>query len=85
MMCLDLDHVDSELQHREIVGVLRRREIGDVAMNESSPGSRSTISLAGTRLSEQPIHSFRRLLTGQTLEEAGVRSISAPPRRDFSP
>ena len=31
---LDLDDIDRELQHRKIVGVLRRREIGDVAVDE---------------------------------------------------
>ena len=31
---LDLDDVDGELQHRQIVGVLRRGQIGDIAMDE---------------------------------------------------
>jgi len=31
---LDPQYVDSKLEHRQIVGISRRREISDVAMNE---------------------------------------------------
>ena len=31
---VNLHHIDRELQHREIVGVLRRRKIGDIAVYE---------------------------------------------------
>ena len=35
---LDLDHVHRELQHGQVVCVLRRRQIGDVAVNKQFPG-----------------------------------------------
>ena len=35
---LHLQHVDGELQDGEVVGVLRRREIGDVAVDEELAG-----------------------------------------------
>jgi hypothetical protein len=45
---------------------------------KSSPGSRLTISLAGTRLSEQPIQRyFGRLLPGQLQEEFGIPRADA--------
>ena len=31
---LHLQHIDGELKHRQVVGILRRREIGDVAVHE---------------------------------------------------
>ena len=35
---LHLDHIDGELEHREIVRILGRREIGDVAVHEQLAG-----------------------------------------------
>ena len=53
---LDLEHVDRELQYRQAIEIGMHDDIRDVAMDEDPPGGRSTISFAGTRLSEQPIH-----------------------------
>lgn len=49
-------HIHCELHDGQAIEVGMHHDIGDVAMHEQSPGGSPTISLAGTRLSEQPIH-----------------------------
>ena len=70
---LHLQHVDGELQHGEVVGVLRRREIGDAAVHEKLArieaddlvGRNPALGAANPQI-------FRCLLTFELLEEAGV-------------
>ncbi len=51
---------DGILQDGEAIEVDQHDLVGNIAMDEhASPGSMPVISLAGTRLSEQPIHSTR--------------------------
>jgi len=53
---LDLQALDSELQHREAIHVGVIDEIRDVCDGQRpSPGARSTMTFAETRLSEHPI------------------------------
>ena len=69
---LDLEHIDRELQHREIVGVLGRGEIGDIAVDEQFArlqvddlvGGHPAVGAADPEI-------LRRLLALQPLEEAG--------------
>ena len=49
-------HVDGVLQHRQAVEVRVHHHVRDVAVHEQLSRRQSTISFAGTRLSEQPIH-----------------------------
>ena len=35
---LHLQHIDCELEHRQVVGILRRCEVGNVSVNEDLPG-----------------------------------------------
>ena len=70
---LDLDHIDGELQHGEIIGVLGRREIGDVAVHEQF--ARIEIDdlvgrHAAVRTADPEI--FRRLLPFEPPEEARI-------------
>lgn len=51
----DLQGVDSIGERGFKTGVAVDREVGDVRWTKMAPGSTSTISVAGTRLSEQPI------------------------------
>ena len=70
---LDLEHVDRELQHREVVGVLRRREIGDVAVDEQLAGIETDDLVGGhAAVGAADPQIFRRLLALQPAEEAGV-------------
>ena len=55
---LHLQHIDGELKDREIVRVLGGARFATFRCTKSSPGSSPTISFAGTRLSEQPIHRY---------------------------
>ena len=72
-MWLHLEHVDGELQHRQVVGVLRRGEIGDVAVDEQLAGieiddlvgRHAAVGAADPQI-------FRRLLARQPAEEIGV-------------
>ena len=59
MTCRTSKHVDGVLQHGEAIEVGVDDDVGDVAVDEQLAGRRgSTISFAGTRLSEQPIHRY---------------------------
>ena len=66
-------HVDRELQHGQVVGVLRRRQIGDVAMDEEFAGIEID-DLVGrdpaVRAADPQI--FGRLLPFEPPEEIGV-------------
>ena len=55
---LHLQHIHGILQHRQAVQVGVHDDVGDVAVDEELAGERPTISLAGTRLSEQPIQRY---------------------------
>ena len=84
---LDLEHVDGELQHREIVGVLRRGEIGDVAMDEQLAGV-EVDDLVGRHaaVGAADPQIFRRLLARQPAEEIGVAGdLAGRPRRGCWP
>src|SRR5258706_2223347 len=75
---LDLDDVDRELQHRQVVGVLRRRQVGDVAVDEHLAGVEIADLVGGhaaVRAADPQI--LGRLLAEQALEEPG---ILLPPR-----
>ena len=73
---LDLDHVDGELQHGEVVGVLRRGQVGDVAVDEQLArievddlvGRHPAVGAADPQV-------FRRLLALQPLEEVGSVAV----------
>jgi hypothetical protein len=73
MHMLDLQHVDRELQHAQVVGVLRRGEVGDVAVHEQLAriqaddlvGRHAAVAAADPQI-------FGALLALQPLEEAGV-------------
>ncbi len=70
---LDLEHVDGELQHRQVVGVLRRRQVGDVAVDEQLAGVEIDDLIgrhAAVGTADPQV--FRGLLRFQPLEEAGV-------------
>ncbi len=75
-----LDDVDGELQHREIIGVLRRRQVGDVAVDEHLARVQPD-DLVGrhpaVRAADPEV--FRRLLPQQPLEEIGI--VGEPARR----
>ena len=83
---LDLQHVDGELQDREVVGVLRRGEVGDVAVHEQLAGIEPDDFVgrhAAVGAADPEI--FGRLLAFQAAEEAGVgRRPCARPRRGCS-
>ena len=83
---LDLQHVDGELDHRQAVEVGVDDDVGDVAMDEQLARARSTISLAGTRLSAQPIHRyFGACCWSRPLKKPGrAASIFFAQRRLFS-
>src|SRR5882762_10114925 len=70
---LYLEHVDGELQHRQIVCILRRGEIGDIAMDKQLAGVQAhdlirrypTVGAADPQI-------VWPLLTLESFEEAGV-------------
>ena len=70
---LHLQHVDGELEHGQIVGVLGRGEIGDVAVHEQLArievhdlvGGHAAVGAADPQI-------LRRLLPLEALEEAGI-------------
>src|SRR5579872_1131043 len=71
---LHLENVDRELKDREIVGVLRRGEIGDVAVNEQLAGIEAddfVCRYAAVRATDPEI--FGRLLASEPFEESGIR------------
>lgn len=49
-------HLHGILNHGEAIEIRVADDVGDVAVDEQFPGIMPTISLAGTRLSAQPIH-----------------------------
>src|ERR1700719_3203880 len=67
------EHVDGELQHRQIVRILRRGEVGDIAMDKQLAGVQAhylirrypTVGAADPQI-------VWRLLTLESFEEAGV-------------
>ena len=70
---LYFQHVDRELQHREIVGVLRGSEVGDVAVHEQLAGI-EVDDLVGRHpaVGAADPQIFRRLLAFEPPKEAGV-------------
>ena len=72
---LDLDHIDRELQDRQVVGVLRRSEIGDIAMDEQLAWI-ETDNLIGRHpaVGATDPQVVRGLLARQPLEKARVLS-----------
>jgi hypothetical protein len=70
---LDLQDVDRELQHRQIVGVLRWGEIADIAVDEHLARIEAA-DLVGrhTAVGAADPEIFRRLLRLQALEEPGI-------------
>ena len=79
---LHLDHIDGELQHRQVVGVLRRCEVGDVAMDEQLTGVEidDLVGRHATVGTPDP-QVFRRLLTFETAEKIRIsRNLALRPR-----
>ena len=69
----DLDDIDRELKDREIIGVLRRGEIGDVAVDEQFAGTDTDDLVRGdAAIGTADPEILRRLLAFQPLEEFRV-------------
>ncbi|MEO6928577.1 MAG: J domain-containing protein [Casimicrobiaceae bacterium] len=74
-----LQHIDSILQHVEAVEAGMDDDAGDAGCTKTSPGSRSTISLAGTRRSERAIHRYFGFCSrGEPLERIGLSGVRRP-------
>ena len=70
---LHLEHVDGELQHGEIIGILRRREVRDVAVDEELAGVDADDLVRGNpAVGAADPQVFRGLLVHQPLEKAGI-------------
>jgi hypothetical protein len=70
---LDPQDVDRELEHGEIVGVLRRREIGDVSVHEQLAGVEVHDFVGGhPAIGAADPQILRRLLVYEAPEKAGV-------------
>ena len=70
---LHLQYVDRELQHGEVVGVLRRSEIGDVSVNEELTGIEADDLVGGhPAIGAADPQILRRLLALEPLEEVRV-------------
>src|SRR4051812_1625954 len=70
---LHVEHVDGKLEHRQIIGILRRSEIGDIAVYEQLTGVEANNRIRrhaaiGAADPEIP----RRLLAFEPAEEAGI-------------
>ncbi len=75
---LDLQHIDGELQHRKIIGVLGRGQIGDIAMDEQLAGIQIDDLIgrhAAVGAADPEI--FRGLLARQPAEEIRIRPDDA--------
>src|SRR5580700_6605637 len=71
---LDLEDVDGELKHRQIVGILGRRQIGDVAVHEQLAGIEADdLVRRNPAVGAADPQILRRLLARQTPEKSGVR------------
>jgi hypothetical protein len=69
----DLEDVDGELKHRQIIGILGRREIGDVAVHEQLAGIEADDLVGGNpAVGAADPQIFRCLLALQTPEKPGV-------------
>ena len=70
---LDLEHVDRELQHREIIGVLRRGEVRDIAVDEQLAGIEIDDLVGGhAAVGAADPQILGRLLAFEPTEETGV-------------
>ena len=70
---LHLDDVDRELQHGEVVRVLRRREVGDVAVDEELAGIEvDDLVRRHAAVGAADPEIFRRLLAHEPPEEARI-------------
>ena len=70
---LHLEHVDGELQHGEVVRILRRGEVGDVTVDKELAGIQAHDLVRGyPAVGAADPQIFGSLLTLQPLEEAGV-------------
>src|SRR5437763_7121490 len=75
---LHLEHVDCELKDRQVIGVLRRGEIRDVAVDEQLPRTEIDDGIgrhAAVRAPDPQI--LRRLLRREPAKE--LRSVRSPP------
>jgi len=79
---LHLQHIDCELQHGQIVGVLRGRQVGDVAVHEQFAGIEADDLVGGhPAVGTADPQILRRLLAFEPPEESGDRPrSSAPPQ-----
>ncbi len=54
----DLQRFHRKFKHGKQIEISTMNKVGDVAMDENFPGCKPVTTLAGTRLSEQPIHRY---------------------------
>ncbi len=70
---LHLEHVDGELQHRQVVRIPRRREIGDVTVDKQLAGIEADDFVGGhATVGAADPQVLRLLLSLQPLEEASI-------------
>lgn len=72
-MLLHLQHIDRKLRHRQIVGILWRREVGNISVHKQLPRIQADdfVRRHSTVPAPDP-QVFRRLLVLQALEKASI-------------